>query len=1136
MVTKAKKRRVNRDLDADQKKARARLAYEELSQQEIYPLNAPGMPPPGPSFLEQARRLGDKSEVTKKKIVLSDGTTKTVNDLTTGEILSDLHRKALRESGFNLPIDIKPGVRKPVTFVPGHIWGENADAYLVGDPAPVSGPAPADVMVIGKMPADKDVEYLRSMQGVSAEMFMGKLRDMKFENTSKWYVTNLLKFRPPDGSTTIKSSWMKDCTHLLHHELRLVRPKYILCLGADPSKAVLGKKYNVSYMDGRVMPLTFPINLEFEEDEDAMVDHTSLVMTIPNPAAVLRSPDISRQFDRGLGRFKQLIAGKRFDREETDIDHRWITNLQELKDLLYEIRNDPEKKDNLMAVDAEWHGEHPMNAGAYVRTIQLAWRVKHGAALILNDTDGNCCFFDEEGKPAIQRAMKLLNKFIRGYRVGGHFFVADLEWLDHLGLDEFKKSFATPLYDAKVGELREDVRNAWRSLGYSDEDELPAWMRTKFEGGWDTGLRAHALEETAMLGLEGLVTRYTDVPRYDVPLHDWKISYCREHGMKSKDLEGYGPCPDDILVPYGIYDADATLRLFYAQEPYIESDYEGNCCREPAWEGQITALPILEMHQTGLGVNKKRIDQLTKSFMKGRLKVEKKIQDWAKWPDFNIRSVMQVREFLFGEKYNGKKTKDGGIIRIRPDGAKTLSITPLVDTSKPPKPWRQIIDDDKEGEHNPSTAKTVLGILAQEAPDNVTEQVQWIRDYRFLDQVLKSLLRPPVTDKATGELASNDDADTDWAQGLIYDAGLAHVICDDGRVRTHLYPTTETGRWRSARPNLQNISKRRDPDYKRLLGDEYKHKLRSILVPAPGTVIVEADYIGAELYGMAIMSGDRHMIEHAQRNQLPDSGFDENGNPDPAGKFPHPDFYDMHSNVAKLAFGLDCQPTKAGLAAANMLHMRIVAKTVIFGIAYGRGSKAIAFEARMEGITISKDEAQAVIDTILDMYPGLRRFFADCAQRVHARWMSSCFGRLRRFPEVDDQKMVAEFERQAKNFTIQSMVASLVDRAAAYLMDYRDNVLKQPDLFKMVLQIHDALMFQVPCQHVETMIEKVIPLGMRDMCPVYPTKVDGTPIEDVNAPYYLGLDTEVCQAWGEDVSVDYARKYGLPLKYAKQED
>ena len=1118
MALQAKKRRVNRDLEADQKKANARSAYRGLSQQEIYPLNAPGMPPPGPSFVEQARRLGEEAALSKKKIVNDDGTTRTVNELTSGEVLLDLHRKALREPGFNLPIDLKPGMRKPVTFVPGHIWGENIDAYLAGDYAPVSGPAPSNVMVIGKMPAEKDVQHLRSMQGVSAEMFLGKLRDLRFKNTASWYVTNLLKFRPPDGSTTIKAPWMKDCTHLLHHELRLVRPKYILCLGADPSKAVLGKKYNVNYMDGRVMPFTYPVNLEFEDDEEAMVDHTALVMTIPNPAAVLRSPDIARQFDRGLGRFKQLIEGKRFDREETDIDHRWITNLQELKDLLYEIKNDPEKLDNLLAVDAEWHGEHPVNEGAYVRTIQLAWRVKHGAAIILNDTEGKCCFFDDEGKPAIKRAMKMLNKFVKGYRIGGHFFVADLEWLDYLGLDEFKRAFAAPIYDARVGDLETSVKEAWYRLGYVDDDEIPAWMRTKFEGGWDTGLRGHAIEETAMLSLEQLVTRYTDAPRYDVPLHDWKVEYCRENGIKAKDLEGYGPCPDDVLVPYGIYDADATLRLFYAQEPYIESDYEGNCCREPAWEAQITTLPILEMHQTGLGSNKGRIDQLTKSFMKGRDKVEKKIQEWAKWPEFNIRSVMQVREFLFGEEYNGKKTKDGKPIRIRPADAKTLAITPLVDTSKPPKPWRQIIEDGKESEHNPSTAKTVLGILAQEAPESVSDQVQWIRDYRFLDQVLKSLLRPPVKDE-TGEYVYNEESENDWAQGLIYDAGLAHVICDDGRVRTHLYPTTETGRWRSARPNLQNISKRRDPDYVRLLGDEYKHKLRSILVPAPGTVIVEADYIGAELYGMAIMSGDKQMIEHAKRNQL-----DEDD----------PNFYDMHSNVAKLAFGLDCQPTKTGLKAAGMIHMRIVAKTVIFGIAYGRGAKAIAFEARQEGIKISQAEAQAVIDTIFNMYPGLRSLFAECASRVHQGWMSSCFGRLRRFPQVDDSKMIAEFERQAQNFPIQSMVASLVDRAAAYMMDYRDNVLKQPDLFKFVLQIHDALMFQVPCENVDFMVNKVIPLGMKEMCPVYPTRLDGTPIEDPDAPYFLGLDTEVCQAWGEDVSVEYAEKYGLPLKYAAQ--
>ena len=93
-----------------------------------------------------------------------------------------------------------------------------------------------------------------------------------------------------------------------------------------------------------------------------------------------------------------------------------------------------------------------------------------------------------------------------------------------------------------------------------------------------------------------------------------------------------------------------------------------------------------------------------------------------------------------------------------------------------------------------------------------SKYVDMVRDYRFLDQVLKTVLRPPMTDDATEEALRDDDGNMQYADGL------ASMCCEDGKVRTHIYQTKETGRWASARPNLQNISKQRDPDYKRLLG------------------------------------------------------------------------------------------------------------------------------------------------------------------------------------------------------------------------------------------------------------------------------------------------------------------------------
>ena len=210
-----------------------------------------------------------------------------------------------------------------------------------------------------------------------------------------------------------------------------------------------------------------------------------------------------------------------------------------------------------------------------------------------------------------------------------------------------------------------------------------------------------------------------------------------------------------------------------------------------------------------------------------------------------------------------------------------------------------------------------------------------------------------------------------------------------------------------------------------------------------------ADFVGAELFGMAILSGDVQMIDHARRNQLPED---------------HPDFYDIHSNIAVLAFGYKCPPTKTGLKAIGKAHMRIVAKSVVFGVAYGRGAKAIALAAREEGVTVSVEEAQKVIDTIFEMYPALVDFFAECRARCSSGgaktpppgWLRNAFGRYRRFPATRDREVLAEFERQAMNFPIQSLIADAMNCAMSQLYRYRD---KHQLNFKFLLQIHDSLAF-----------------------------------------------------------------------------
>jgi hypothetical protein len=113
------------------------------------------------------------------------------------------------------------------------------------------------------------------------------------------------------------------------------------------------------------------------------------------------------------------------------------------------------------------------------------------------------------------------------------------------------------------------------------------------------------------------------------------------------------------------------------------------------------------------------------------------------------------------------------------------------------------------------------------------------------------------------------------------------------------------------------------------------------------------------------------------------------------------------------------------------------------------------------------------------------------------------------------------------NFPIQSMIASAVSRALAYIYDYKAKQLaKGKNLFKVLLQIHDAILLEVPYEHVQHVCEYVLPTYMRNSVPLYPTKLDGIPTGD--GPYYLGIEAEVMEYWGESLSNDQASKFGLP--------
>jgi hypothetical protein len=122
-------------------------------------------------------------------------------------------------------------------------------------------------------------------------------------------------------------------------------------------------------------------------------------------------------------------------------------------------------------------------------------------------------------------------------------------------------------------------------------------------------------------------------------------------------------------------------------------------------------------------------------------------------------------------------------------------------------------------------------------------------------------------------------------------------------------------------------------------------------------------------------------------------------------------------------------------------------------------------------------------------------------------------GRYRRFAWSGDDTVIADMQRQACNFPIQNMVAEAVWRALSNMWTLREH---DPTLnFRFLLQIHDAIMLQVPIPLAPRVYREVFRKCMIDQVPIYPTDLDGVRIS--NTPHRLSIGRDIMLRWGESV-------------------
>jgi DNA polymerase-1 len=244
---------------------------------------------------------------------------------------------------------------------------------------------------------------------------------------------------------------------------------------------------------------------------------------------------------------------------------------------------------------------------------------------------------------------------------------------------------------------------------------------------------------------------------------------------------------------------------------------------------------------------------------------------------------------------------------------------------------------------------------------------------------------------------------------------------ETGRVHTSFnQAVTATGRLSSSNPNLQNIPVR----------TEEGREIRRAFVASEDNYILSADYSQIELRILAHLSKDERLCEAFMKEK------------------------DIHASAAALLFGVPIEKVTK--------EQRRTAKTMNYSIVYGISANSLAKE-----LSISKKEAKKLIDNYFIKYKGVKAYFDKTIEEALALgYVCTIMGRRRYVPFLlSENRIEREFgKRAAQNATVQGSSADLIKVAMIKIADYLKKTKKKT---KMLLSVHDELVFEVPQAELE---------------------------------------------------------------------
>ncbi len=262
-----------------------------------------------------------------------------------------------------------------------------------------------------------------------------------------------------------------------------------------------------------------------------------------------------------------------------------------------------------------------------------------------------------------------------------------------------------------------------------------------------------------------------------------------------------------------------------------------------------------------------------------------------------------------------------------------------------------------------------------------------------------------------------------------------------GRIHTNYNQTiAATGRLSSIDPNLQNIPIR---------GEGLGSQIRQAFIAEDGYSLMALDYSQIELRIVAHLAKDQNMSETFKKGE------------------------DIHTKTASAVFDVSPEEVTA--------DMRRDAKIINFGILYGLSSFGLS--ARVS--EVSQGSAKDFIDKYFAAYPDVHAFIEKTKMKVREDgYVINEIGRIRKFPEAKSSQYFIRqaAERAAVNFPIQSMSADIIKKA---MIQIHELLLGKDDEIRMLLQVHDELVFEVKqgkeevwCKKLKPIMEEAIKLSV----------------------------------------------------------